>query len=634
MASDTASAAVPNPAVPPAGPAAADTTTPATGGLAGLLAPVQPARSAAFTLPPASDTQDHTSGEQAASGVNSTAFHDENTETDNGKQAGGKNGGQERSVVRAWLLAGAERWKKGGDARLKRLDIEKARAQAFKEARQIKETRTVNRAEKMAGGSTNSSTGSTTNAGKHNNSKTTSSGSGGVKNGSQQGGGRSGQGGSAGGSGSGGAGRGGTHGPTGASKTPAGGTAGSGGRGQAGTSFGGGQAGGQRSGKHDSPFKPSKARTDRTPGNGKTPSGTGGSSGSSGSSGSEGSGKAGPSGAPGKPGNDAPTRDDTAKTKDTAGKTPTPASGTTQDGSTPGKDTPASARDRSKVDLVKKPKPGPPAPANDSAKPANPAGKTDKTSTKTTPTQTPAPGPRINTLPSREAGYRDGTRAAKVASHVEAWRDGVRDGWTDTREAATAEKTRLDQAHADRKTHREKDQPVNATSADYQQVIPPKPDHAPTAGAQPIPVTGTDAHHIHLGDGAHRASLGRGEVRSLRSFQRRLNDKADRMTQIAEATRTLEQHAHEQAKNVTRLLEQAKAVKGGDKLIGALAKLEEAANLQAAKAAEIHQRAARAAEACKALHDNADTRYGAIYKAAQDSGDLAEMNYYREMAHA
>jgi DNA repair ATPase RecN len=173
-----------------------------------------------------------------------------------------------------------------------------------------------------------------------------------------------------------------------------------------------------------------------------------------------------------------------------------------------------------------------------------------------------------------------------------------------------------------------------ASSADYQPPVPPQPDHAP--GPQPVPVTGIDATHVHLGDGAARDSISRGEVRTLRRFQQRLDAKTDRLTMVGEATRTLEQHANEQAKQVMELLEQARGVKGGDKLVAALAKLADAAQVQATKASEIYKRAVRSGEACKALHGNAETRYGGIYKAVVDSPETspAEMNYYREMAHA
>ena len=77
-------------------------------------------------------------------------------------------------------------------------------------------------------------------------------------------------------------------------------------------------------------------------------------------------------------------------------------------------------------------------------------------------------------------------------------------------------------------------------------------------------------------------------------------------------------------------------MKGGEKLVASLAKLADAAQVQATKAAEINKRAVRSQEACKTLTANTETRYGGIYKAVVDSPETspAEMNYYREMAHA
>ncbi|HET6873923.1 MAG TPA: hypothetical protein VFH70_04050 [Acidimicrobiales bacterium] len=624
MASDTVPAAVPGPAEPPADHTTQPSGQPQPGGLAGLLAPLQPARSAAFSLPDIPTIDDAL--DPAAGTATSADFQNTDTpQNTTGKDT--KNARQERGIVRAWLLAGAERWRKGGDARLKRLDIEKARAQAFKEARQIRETRTVNRAEKTGGGALNSSTGSSTKAGKQNNSKT-SAGSTGAKNstgGSGGGASRSGsRGGSGGGSSSGGAGRGGAHRPSGPTKTPSGGSAGSSGRGHGGSTSGTNTGGGKPTGKHHGPDKPA---ADRKASGGKTPSGNSGGSG--------GGGKAGPAGAPGKRGKDAPKPHNATKAKDTTGKTPTPASGTapaaTSAGSKASKDAPASPSGRSKVDLKKKPKSN----SGKETKPTDPATKTDKTSAKTAPTPASAGGPHVNTQSSRETGYRDGTRAAKVIAHVEAWRDGARDGWTDTRKAAAHDKARLDKAHADQ-TARDKDQPMTqpASSTDYQPHTPPKPDHAPATGPQPIQVTGIDATHIHLGDGADRSTLSRGEVRTLKQFERRMRPKADVMTRIGDATKALKTEAEERAKKITQLAEQAKTIKGGDQLVAKLLKFQEQAQVQVQGAEELHKRALRAAEACTTVVTNADTRYGQIYKAVIDS-DLttpAELRFYTDKA--
>ncbi|MGV9891720.1 hypothetical protein [Streptomyces sp. NPDC003395] len=614
MASDTVPAAVPGPADPPADHTTQPSGQPQPGGLAGLLAPLQPARSAAFSLPDIPTIDDAL--DPAAGTATSADFQNTDTpQNTTGKDT--KNARQERGIVRAWLLAGAERWRKGGDARLKRLDIEKARAQAFKEARQIRETRTVNRAEKTGGGALNSSTGSSTKAGKQNNSKT-SSGSTGAKNstgGSGGGASRSGsRGGSGGGSSSGGAGRGGAHRPSGSTKTPSGGSAGTGGRGHGGSTSGPNPVGGKPASKHDKPAKP-KPGAGRTTGGGTTPSH------GSGSSGSSGSGKTVPSGAPGKPNKDAPKPHHDPKIKDSTSKTPNAPGSRTAAGTAPG-----AASTGSKVDLDKKPK-------NKTGKDGKPApGAHGPASDASAP---PTGGPRVNTQSSRETGYRDGTRAAKIAAHVEAWRDGARDGWTDTRKAAAHDKARLDKAHADQ-TARDKDQPMTqpASSADYQPHTPPKPDHAPATGPQPIQVTGIDATHIHLGDGADRSTLSRGEVRTLKQFERRMRPKADVMTRIGDATKALKTEAEERAKKITQLAEQAKTIKGGDQLVAKLLKFQEQAQVQVQGAEELHKRALRAAEACTTVVTNADTRYGQIYKAVIDS-DLttpAELRFYTDKA--
>ncbi|MFJ8657467.1 hypothetical protein ACIRNU_34655 [Streptomyces rochei] len=550
---------------------------------------------------------------------------------------------QQQSVIRAWMLAGAERWKKGGEARNKRLDVQKERAKA----RQVKENVTVNRSEKTVNGPGNPSTGSSKNsAGKSLSGKVNGGGKGtgaGPKNSSgPAGGGKPG-----GGSGNAGS-------PTAGTSRSNGGSTGGG---AGGSKNAGSSSSGRGSGtgaKHD------KANGIRTggkdhPGSGKRTAGASGAD--SGTSpktsthkqtsgttcGDTGAvkkpGLAGPSGKSGK---------DSGSTKSpspTPGKGPAPhdkapAAGTDKDAKpSPGK---AQAKPGTKTDPAKlsgTPQ-RPDSKTTDGSKNTDPAKpitakdtttKPDATSKNTTPRPNGTPKPRINLQTSREAGYRDGTRAAKAVAHAAAWRDGARDGYRDTTEAADREKARLDQAHAARKYTRTEAPPVTQPAT---QNIPPKPDHAP--GPQPVPVASVDSTHIHLGEGSARPHISRGEVRTLRNFQQRLQHKTDRMTVVADATRTLEQHAREQAKQITDLLEQARAVKGGEKLAAALTKLADAAEVQATKAAEIHERAVRSSDACKALHTNSETRYGGIYKAVLDSPETApaEMNYYREMGHA
>ncbi|HEX5567099.1 MAG TPA: hypothetical protein VFY14_09290 [Streptomyces sp.] len=643
MASNTAPAAVPGPnqnSTTPTSPPA-----PAPGGLTGMLTPVEPARPATFNLNPDTPAQD-ADGTTTAEGASSAAYHDpgqpENTK--NGTQNTSR---QERSVVRAWLLAGAERWKKGADARNKRLELKKAKAQS----RQVKETVTVNRSGGTLGNSTTRSNGTSGgrkgSTGKSLNSKTNGGGSpktpknptpGPSRNNSGTGpAGNSGRGGNGGTSGSGG----------GAGRGPAATNGSSGPRGGGADKprpkKDGGSTPKQTHGvRHGGDLPPRPKNTDRAGKDNGPKNSSGGtkSSPTSGGSGKAGrDGKAGAQGPAGGTGKTIPTQ--------TSGKTTSGKGGSTQQ---PGK--PVDLKKTNRPDKPGKDKPST-AKAGDQAQPTKPrkklsltkGGKTEKnpgpvSKQPNTPTEAPSTpaGKRLNVQPSREAGYRDGTRAATLAAHVGAWRDGTRDGWHDTQQAAAREKTRLDKAHTERKNARTnpKDKPVTqpASSADYHPTIPPRPDHAP--GPQPVQVAGIDATRIQLGTGAARPDISRGEVRRLRDFQQRLHAKTDTMTRVGEATRVLEQHAQEQARQVTQLLEQARGVKGGDKLVAALTKLQEAATTQTGKAAEIRTRAARATEACKALTANTDTRYGGIYQAVVDSPETspAEMRYYRQMETA
>ena len=152
---------------------------------------------------------------------------------------------------------------------------------------------------------------------------------------------------------------------------------------------------------------------------------------------------------------------------------------------------------------------------------------------------------------------------------------------------------------------------------------------ATPAGAQPISATQVTNTHVHLDGGTQ---MKRGEVRSLKNFERRLDEKTQTMVKVAEATRGLAAHAAQQAAKVTQLQEAAKAVKGGDKLAAALARLLDNAQEQVAKAQELQTRAARAAEAVQAVRANVDTRYGAIYQAVVDSPETApaELAFYKD----
>lgn len=584
MAIDAASVAVPGPTDPPN---MTPSDSPAQGLIASMLAPVDPARPA-FDLSPTGPAE---GAATAPEGASSAAFHGDSEGTQQGATATGS-GTPQKGIWRAWLLAGATRWAKGGGMQNKRLDLSKAKAQA----RQLKETRqvTVNKSDGLPSKSSSASgpgnkglDGKKAPNGRGKDSKNS--------NGSAHQGppGRSGRGA---GTGPDGKSRDGKSGNS--PKTPAGNNRdgkspklsktddpkrghGAGGKnGAAGPAGGSGKntAGGgtQRSGKDSKGHGGTDGRSpkggDKSDGpSGKAPGAKGDTKGGPGSAGAAGtSGKPGATGAGSK------------GATDPAGK-------------------------GSKVDLTKGPEKTP--------------GQSGTAAAGQQPQQTGKP---LSTKDSREAGYRDGTRAGRVVAHVQAYGDGFKDGRTDTEEAAAREKARLDEARDARKKAREtsdEEQPVTttATSADY---------HKP---AEPIEVTGVTASHVLLGDGAGTDSMSRGEVRSLKSFERRLTIKAESMAKIAEGTKGLKAHAEGQAKRATQLREDAKGREGGEKLVAALTKLEEAAKVQAAKAEEIHKRAVRAAEGCRVVLTNAETRYGGIYKAVVDSDETvpAELAFYK-----
>jgi hypothetical protein len=612
MASDTAPAAVPD----PVGQPATDTSTgPATGPGTGLLAPIEPARptSAAFNLDPSAIAPAGTVDQAPASASSSTYQNDDTTDAKDGKNSSK----QQTGVMRAFALAAIERWKKGADARNKRLDIQKAKASAH----QTKESRTVNRSEKFAGGSTNSGTAS----GKSLDSKTQKgaggSGKGASKNGSQKNGGSK-NGSSGNGSGGG---------------SPSGGRSGSGGGSGSGGPSGGrgssGASGHGASGNSNSGASPKKSKSDSK---GHTESSR------TGADGKKNSGK-----------NNAGTKTDTATcgdssgislTKDKKSKNHDSKSDARKNGRTDTADAKGSSKDTTsgrtsngkgtdrasakpssaddaksgtapkKVDLEKKDtKTGKTRKSSKGDKPAKDGTTAPKDGTSPATSGTP-----INTQPSREAGYRDGSRTAKATAHVKAYRDGFKDGHHDTSEAAEREKRRLDEAHEARKQQRAKDQPVTASSADHQ-----------PQGPQPIDVKEVTDTHVTLDGGK---TYTRGEVRNLKQYERRMAEKATNMGKAAEGTRQLEAHAEQQADKALKFLEMAKTVEGGDRFVGILTRLHEAATIQIREAQELHKRVVRAADNTRVVLVNVEIRYGGIYKAVCESPltKPAELNWYRK----
>ncbi|MEU5976340.1 hypothetical protein [Streptomyces sp. NPDC047315] len=279
----------------------------------------------------------------------------------------------------------------------------------------------------------------------------------------------------------------------------------------------------------------------------------------------------------------------------------------------------------------KKEKPGP-AGSGDGSKSTGPTEPQQADAAKgTTPEAAgadPESGKRFSTRAAREAGYRDGSRAARGLAHVEAYRDGVVDGWGDTLGAAGREKARLDQAHADRKKQRAEAEQANegAQGAEEESVTTSTPP------VVPIEVLGVDGTTLHLGDGAARSTISSGEVRNLRSFQQRLGTRADVLTAEAEVTRGLVDQAKRYAEAVTRLWEAVRAQEAGEHLAARLARLDEDAKAAVTAAEDTHKRALRSAELAHVVVTNSETRYGAMFQAVVDSDETApaRMDFYLE----
>lgn len=604
MATDLAPAAVPGPSDPPGTTPA---PAPAGGLLASMLAPVDPARPT-FDLTPTAGQAD-----TAVTGGSSAAYHGNEAQDTAQQGSGGANGRKQQGVVRAWLLAGAARWAKGGGAQNKRLDLSKAKAQAnqVKENRQVK----VNRSDSPLPGKASNGSGGNGSGGKSAAARNSPAGkaAGGAKNSPN------------------GAANGGAKGdPKGPLKSP-----GRTNQTPAGRSAGGPPAGNARTqgpdrsprrgtdspgGKTNAPApKPSKVDLKKTP--------PGGSGKSTGQGPAGGSGKASAGGSDRKgllPGSRTGGKDSKTGAKETADtKAGRKTAGPDGAKTAPGTKTPGGSKGpaltKGKADTVK---PGATKPGTTTGDKADDSTKNPKPSPAETPkTRTEqVNGKPFSTRESRETGYRDGTRAAKAAAHVQAYKDGAKDGWTDTQQAAAREKDRLTKAHQARKNAQDEEQQVTGTTTSAD---PHKPE--------PITVKDVTASGVELGHGAARDSLSRGEVRTLKAFERRLGEQVTRLTQAAEDTKILKAHAEEQADKATKLAEEAKSVKGGDKLAGSLARCEEAAKAQAAKAQEIHTRAVRAAEACRVVLTNVEARYGGIYKAVVDSDETApaELAFYQ-----
>ncbi|MFG2276686.1 hypothetical protein ACGFNY_43880 [Streptomyces chartreusis] len=589
MATDTVPAAVPMPPEPPTGTPAATNTTdaPQRGLLASMVAAVEPARPTAFDITPTTGTAAADAGDgvvdRSTPGLSSDSFRDADQAA--AKDPAGARRKAQGSIWKAWWLAGAQRWGKGGGTANKRLDLRKAKAQAH----QVKESRT-----------------------------TTVSNSGGlpVRNSIGAGGGSKGSHGKPG--------------PNGPSKGPVNSSGNrSGGSGRGGS--GGGRGPGGGSGRHGAgggagkdADRHSKSPAPKGPnhGGGKGPAGSGGANGA---------------GSAGKNSGHSPAKHsgghDTKHPKTTSDKNGKGfgAGGSGKQGASgksgaPGKDG----------------KPGGTGGSGPNAKgPANASGKDTGKQVKGKKTDGTLKDTRTPLEKSREIGHKDGSNVRNVVDHVKAYADGARDGYRDKKDANAKDHERLDKAHdkhkaKDPKAKNGKDSgPLTATVNGRKVTI--TDDDAPMedpimSRPTPIQARGIDADKITLGDGFLKPSVSRGELRRFKDYEGRLEGRIDGLARVADATKALAAQAEQQATDCRELAEQAKGVEGGEKLVGTLNKLADQAKAQAHQAEEVHKQAIKAHDFAKAVLSNIQTRYQPLYQAVVDSDEVkpAELKFYAD----
>ncbi|MFH9425471.1 hypothetical protein [Streptomyces sp. NPDC017529] len=565
--------------------------------MAALMAAVEPARPVAATGAGARPDGDDPAAkadpdgvvDRSSPGVTSESFKAPEDLTGAGSDAAGTR--YKEGVLKTLIRAGATRWAKGGGTANKRLDLEKARASAH----QVKETRTTT-VMKSPGLPTRNGSGGA---------------GGGGRNSGGNGGGNSGR--NSTGNGSAGTGRGGS-----------GGTTGGGGRGSSGSNGSGGSGGGRGTSGNGG----GGSSKDTSPKSAKD-SGGKGKDGSSGNAGS--GGKAGKDGKPGASGSGGGS---------TSGGSSGGSSGSSKDKADKG--------NGAKADLTKGGGSGR-GPGGSSGSGGGPgasggAGKNDKNSkvgkhgggghgSNGTDTRTPLQR-------SRETGHGDGSAVRNVIDHVQAYAKGAKDGYQDKKEENAKEHTRLDKAHTARKAKQQdpkKDNPKGTTvtgpSGQTLVIAPPdEGDDGVSTDVKPLLVKEIDANTLTLGTQGARGSISRKELRNFKQYERKLEAKEDHLIKVADACKSLEAAAEDEAKDCQQLAEQAKAVEGGEKLAARLTQLADHAKAQAAEAAELHKRAQRAAEMCKVVLTNIGTRYAPLYKAVVDSDETkpAELRFYND----
>jgi hypothetical protein len=514
--------------------------------------------------------------DRSSPGVTSESFKAPEDLTGAGSDAAGAR--YKEGVFKTLIRAGATRWAKGGGTANKRLDLEKARAGAH----QVKEARTTT-VMKSPGLPTRNGSGGA---------------GGGGRNSGGNGGGNSGR--NSTGNGSTGTGRGGS-----------GGTTGGGGRGSSGSNGSGGSEGGRGTSGNGG-----GGTSKDTSSKGAKDSGSKGKDGSSGNAGS--GGKAGKDGKAGASGNGGGS---------TAGGSSGGNSGTSKDQADKGQS--------ANADLKKDGGSG-----QGSGGSSGSGGGSGSSGGAGTDSRTPLQR-------SRETGHGDGSAVRNVVDHVQAYAKGAKDGYQDKKEENGKEHARLDKARTGHKAKQDdpkqddpkqddpKQQETTVTGPSGQTIViapPDEGDDGVSTDVKPLLVKEIDANTLTLGTEGARGSISRKELRNFKQYERKLETKENHLIKVADACKSLEAAAEDEAKDCQKLAEQAKAVKGGEKLAAKLTKLADHAKAQATEAAELHKRAKRAAEMCKVVLTNIGTRYAPLYKAVVDSDETkpAELRFYND----
>ncbi|XXZ47406.1 hypothetical protein AAGT00_00150 (plasmid) [Streptomyces cavourensis] len=230
-----------------------------------------------------------------------------------------------------------------------------------------------------------------------------------------------------------------------------------------------------------------------------------------------------------------------------------------------------------------------------------------------------------------------------MVDHVKAYAKGAKDGYQDKKEENGKEHARLDQAHADHKTKQQdpkQDDPkqqkgTTVTGPGGQTIViapPEKGDDGVSTDVKPLLVKQIDANTLTLGTDGAQGVISRRELRNFKQYERKLETKETHLIKVADACKSLEAAAQDEAKDCQDLADQAKAVADGEKLAAKLSRLADAAKAQAMEAADLHKRAKRAAEMCKVVLTNIGTRYAPLYKAVVDSDETkpAELRFYND----